>query len=152
MTCQPATHASFTLERVYPVPPARVFAAFADPSKKARWFGGGGDWTPLERTADFRQGGHERAVGRWKNGTVTAFDAAYLDIVPERRIVYSYVLHMDDRRISISLATVEFFVDPAGTRLVVTEQGAFLDGYEDTGQREHGTGLLLERLGATLHE
>ena len=26
------THASFTLERAYPVPPARVFAAWADPA------------------------------------------------------------------------------------------------------------------------
>ena len=32
------THATFTLERSYPVPPARVFAAWADPAAKARWF------------------------------------------------------------------------------------------------------------------
>jgi hypothetical protein len=35
----------------------------------------------------------------------------------------------------------------AGTRLVVTEKGAFLDGYDDAGSRERGTGLLLDRLG-----
>ena len=29
------THASFTLERAYPAPPARVFAAWADPAVKA---------------------------------------------------------------------------------------------------------------------
>ena len=32
------THATFTLERSYPVPPAQVFAAWADPAAKASWF------------------------------------------------------------------------------------------------------------------
>ncbi len=150
MTEATAVHSSFTLERTYPVRPARVFAAWADPALKARWFGGGGDWTPLERFCDFREGGHERAVGRWKSGLVTAFDAHYLDIVPDRRIVYSYVMHMDDRRISVSLATIEYLPDGTGTRLVVTEQGVFLDGYEDKGSREHGTGFLMDRMGASL--
>lgn len=150
MTDRTAMHASFTLERVYPVPPARVLAAFADPEKKARWFTGGDGWSLLERGADFREGGRERAVGRWKTGIVTAFDAQYHDIVPERRIVYSYTMHLDDRRISVSLATVEVLAEGAGTRLVVTEHGAFLDGYDDNGSREHGTGQLLDRLGASL--
>ncbi|WP_245534621.1 hypothetical protein [Sanguibacter keddieii] len=32
----PAEHATFTLERRYDVPPAVVFAAWADPATKAR--------------------------------------------------------------------------------------------------------------------
>ncbi len=50
----------------------------------------------------------------------------------------------------LSLATVEMKAKGAGTLLVVTEQGAFLDGYDDVGRREHGTGFLLDRLGASL--
>ena len=34
--------------------------------------------------------------------------------------------------------------------LTITEHGAFLDGYDDSGSREHGTGFLLDRLGASL--
>ena len=34
-----ATHASFTLRRLYPVPPARAFAAFASAEGKSQWFG-----------------------------------------------------------------------------------------------------------------
>jgi uncharacterized protein YndB with AHSA1/START domain len=152
MTEKAAVFASFTLERRYPAAPARVFAAFADPALKARWFGGGGEFTLLERECDFRIGGGERLVGRWKSGMVSAFDAHYHDIVTDRRIVYSYAMQLDDRRISVSLASIEYFPDGAGTRLLVTEQGAFLDGYEDAGSREHGTGFLLDRMGATLVE
>jgi uncharacterized protein YndB with AHSA1/START domain len=37
-----------------------------------------------------------------------------------------------------------------GTRLVLTEQGAFLDGYDDAGSRERGTGGLLDALEKSL--
>jgi uncharacterized protein YndB with AHSA1/START domain len=143
-------HAIFTLERVYEASPALVFRALSDPVAKARWFEAGGGWTPIERTMDVRPGGRERAKGRWPNGLVTTFDAVYFDVVPNRRLVYCYEMHLDARKISVSLATIELAPAGAGTRLRITEQGAFLDGYDDAGAREHGTGLLLDRLGASL--
>jgi len=33
---------------------------------------------------------------------------------------------------------------------MITEQGAFLDGYDDADSREHGTGFLLDALGVSL--
>jgi hypothetical protein len=42
--------------------------------------------------------------------------------------------------------------DGAKTTLSVTEQGAFLDGYDDAGSREEGTRLLLEAIGASLED
>ncbi len=63
-------------------------------------------------------------------------------------------MHLDERRISVSLATVELkpagATPDAGTRLIYTEQGAFLDGYDNAGQREHGTRALLDKLGEAL--
>jgi hypothetical protein len=38
----------------------------------------------------------------------------------------------------------------SGTRLIFTEQGAFLDGYDDAGKRESGTGGLLDALAREL--
>jgi uncharacterized protein YndB with AHSA1/START domain len=81
---------------------------------------------------------------------VSTFDAVYHDVVENERLVYSYVMHLDDKKISVSLATMELVPEGTGTRLSVTEQGAFLDGYDDAGSREHGTGLLLDALGASL--
>jgi uncharacterized protein YndB with AHSA1/START domain len=142
-------HAMFRLERTYDASPAQVFRALSDREAKARWFEGGA-YTLLEREMDVRPGGRERIKGRWESGTVSTFDATYYDVVANERLVYVYEMHLDDRKISVSLATMDLKPASAGTRLVVTEQGAFLDGYDDAGSREKGTGMLLDRLGASL--
>ena len=101
---------------------------------------------------DFRVGGRECVVGKWNNEVVTSFDSRYQDIVPNQRIVYSYDMHQDDKRISVSLATIEFKPEGAGTRLIITEQGAFLDDYDDAGSREAGTRWLLEKIEVALRK
>jgi uncharacterized protein YndB with AHSA1/START domain len=146
-----ATHGTFTIERELLHPAERVYAAWSDPKAKAAWFSGpSGNWTPLEREMDFRVGGRERAKGKWTSGVITDFQAHYLDIVPLRRIVYAYNMHVDDRKISVSLATIELEAAGKGTRMRITEQGAFLDGYDDAGSREHGTGALMDALAKSL--
>jgi hypothetical protein len=57
---------------------------------------------------------------------------------------------LDGTRISVSVATAEFRPERAGTRLVFTEQGAFLDGHELPARRERGMGSLLDSLGEWL--
>jgi uncharacterized protein YndB with AHSA1/START domain len=146
MTKRSVTHSTFTLERVYDASPARVFAAWADPRAKARWFVGPDEWESGTHELDFRVGGRERTSGGPKGGPVHAYDARYQDIVPNERIIYSYDMHLDDVRISVSLATVVFKPAGAGTRLIFTEQGAFLDGYDDVAGREEGTRIGLENL------
>jgi uncharacterized protein YndB with AHSA1/START domain len=145
-------HALFHIERNYAATPQRVFQAFADPAAKAAWFAGSPDrWQLLERVMDFRVGGRERLRGKWTGGPETTFDAVYHDIVPEQRIIYSYAMFMDARKLSVSLATIQLqAAADGGTHLKVSEQGAFLDGFEDAGSREQGTGSLLDALGASL--
>jgi uncharacterized protein YndB with AHSA1/START domain len=150
MSDRSVTHATFSLERTYQASPARVFAAWADPAAKARWFHGPDEWQPREPEMDFRVGGHERTAGGPKGGPVFTYDARYQDIVPDERIVLTYEMRMDDTRISVSVATVELTPADAGTRLVYTEQGAFLDGHDSPEDREQGTNALLDALGAVL--
>src|SRR3982075_3475729 len=143
-------HATFCIERTYPASPAQVFKALTDPAAKAKWFTGGKGYTLLAREMNVRPGGREHVKGRWERGGVATFNAVYHDVIPDGRIVYAYEMHLDDRKISVSLATLE--LKPAGTdtRLVMTEQGAFLDGYDDAGSREHGSNFLLDALGNSL--
>jgi uncharacterized protein YndB with AHSA1/START domain len=144
-------HATFDLERTYDAPVARVWKALTDLSAKQKWFAGTpSKWQLLERQMDVRIGGREILKGRWEGGSVTTFDAVYHDVIPNGRLVYSYQMFIDDRKISVSLATLQLEAQGSGTTLKVTEQGAFLDGYDDAGSREHGTGLLLDALGASL--
>jgi len=147
-----AVHATFSIERRYDASPAQVYHALSDKAAKSRWFVGGEGYTVLEREVDVRPGGRERVKGRWANGTVSTFDAVYFDAVPDERLVYAYEMHLDNRKISVSLATAELKPEGTGTRIVITEQGTFLDGYDDAGSREKGTGFLLDKLGAALRD
>lgn len=150
MTARSTHHATFVIERTYAASPARVFKAWADPVAKASWFAGPDEWESGGREFDFRVGGRERSSGGPKGGPAHAFNSLYQDIVPNERIVYTYDMQLGDKRISVSLATVEFKQAGAGTRLIFTEQAVFLDGYDDAGSREHGTRWLLDKLDATL--
>jgi uncharacterized protein YndB with AHSA1/START domain len=145
-------HATFHLERTFDAPVHRVWRALTEQAAKQKWFAGppGGSWETLERYMDVRPGGRERLKGRWEGGVVSTFDATYYDVIPNERLVYAYEMLMDDRKISVSLATMQLEADGDRSRLKVTEQGAFLDGYDDSGSREQGTGFLLDALGASL--
>ncbi len=143
------THATFVIERTYPVSPARVFAAFADPAIKSRWFGSPDSPTD-DHALDFRVGGREIVRGGPPDGPSYTYEAVYQDLVPDQRIVTTYAMDMGDTRISASVATVELTPDARGTRMVYTEQGAFLDGHDTPAQREHGTRQLLDSLAAEL--
>ncbi|MEU8638651.1 SRPBCC family protein [Amycolatopsis sp. NPDC048633] len=139
------THATFTLERTYPVPPARVFAAWADQAAKGRWFVPDGT-----HELDFRVGGRETVGATGSDGTALAVTSTYHDIVPEQRIVYSSTLSGGKVLATVSVTTVELVAEGEGTRLVLTEQGTFLDGAEEPAWRERGTGDWLDRLGEAL--
>ena len=158
---KPVLHHTFVIERRYAHPPARVFAAFADPAKKRRWMGGESDASHATReahgptfvidshTCDFRVEGAER----WRfraDGKLMTNDTFYLDIVPDRRIVFAYTMTMSDRRFSVSLATVELTPSGKGTRLVYTEQAAFFEDSDGAVERERGWRGLLDRLAVAL--
>lgn len=135
------TRDTFSLERTYPASPARVWAAWADPASKARWFA-----CHAEYALDFHVGGGERTRGGEPGGPVFTTETRFHDIVPERRIVYTYTLHRDDTLVSVAIATVEMTPAEGGTRLVFSEQGTYLDGHVPPEQIRLGTEGGLQRL------
>ncbi|GIL40033.1 SRPBCC family protein [Roseiterribacter gracilis] len=147
MSKHSVTHATFSIDRVYPASPARVFRAFSDPTAKQRWFGTTEGWETKSYALDFRVGGRETCDSIPPGGgVVIAYDARYQDIVPNERIVLSYEMRMGETRMSVSLATMEFKQEAAGTRLIFTEQGAYLDGFDKVEGREEGSRAILETL------
>jgi uncharacterized protein YndB with AHSA1/START domain len=145
MTERNVTHATFVLERIYKAPRSMVFAAFADFESKKQWFGNAGSAASM----DFRVGGREHSHGTAEVHGAThqyRFDSIYLDIVENQRIIYAYDMDADGEHISASLTTIELVESDGGTKLKFTEQGAFLDGFDDPRVREQGTIGLLEAL------
>jgi uncharacterized protein YndB with AHSA1/START domain len=148
-------HATIVITRKFDAPVSRVFKAWSDVDAKSRWFvGPPGEWSPLNRTMDFRIGGKDHLSGRLPNGVSTVFDSVYHEIVPNERIVYSFDMHLGTRHITVSLSTVEFKKAGSGTQMTFTEQIVNLDDWEDEGgrEREHGTNGQFDRLTEALKE
>lgn len=141
MTDYSVKHSTFTLERIYAASPAAVFAAWSDRDTKAKWFAAEDDRYSL----DFRVGGTEAVHAG--DGVDLVARSEYHDIVPDERIVYTTALFTDQTLSTVSLTTVRFFRDGEATRLVLTEQGTFLDDREQPEWREQGTGDWLDALG-----
>jgi uncharacterized protein YndB with AHSA1/START domain len=152
MTERSVIHDTFVIERTYPASPSRVFAAFASREAKDAW-GDTGDIAGTEPATgpvefDFRVGGHER-FGLVYQGVSYTYDAIYYDIVPGRRLVYSYEMYADGMRSSVSVATIEFVEAADGMTLTWTEQGAYLDGFDGQDAprlRQEGTSEMLDGL------
>jgi uncharacterized protein YndB with AHSA1/START domain len=152
MTTPAAKHGGFTIERTYDAPPERVFRAFSDAERKARWFAGpASEWTLIERKHDFRAGGTEVLHGRFvKSGMESKFVCRYHEIIPNERLVYVYDMHVNGSYMSVSLATVELTPTNGGTHLKFTEQAVYVDGKDGNADRERGTAALFDALGASL--
>jgi uncharacterized protein YndB with AHSA1/START domain len=149
MTRSEISHGTFSIERVYPASPERVFAAWSDIEIKQRWFIGPEKWTLVRREINFEVGGTEILHGRFPGGLETLYAARFHAIVRNERIVYVYDMRLNQKHHSVSLATVEFEPSGGGTRQIFTEQIAFLDDTDaiaGTASRERGVGVHLDIL------
>jgi uncharacterized protein YndB with AHSA1/START domain len=155
MEQQPVVHNTFVVERAFPVPPERVFGAFSDPAQKRRWFVEGESKQIEGYEMDFRVGGKEHYASGFKDGHPLAgrtlkSENIYRNIVPNRRIIFTSTMALEENYFSISLGTVELLPSEKGTDLVLTFQSAFLEGADGPEMREAGWRGLLEKLAAVL--
>ena len=155
MPDSPTAHGNFTVERSYSAPPARVFAAFADPEKKKSWFASSDLHTMESFESDFRVGGLE--LLHYRFGPNSPFPGAqltnegqYHDIVPNRRIVSASHMALEGRIFSAALVTIELVPTDSGTDVSCTFQGAFFEGADGPEMRKQGWETLLDRLGESL--
>jgi uncharacterized protein YndB with AHSA1/START domain len=150
MTNRSLTQSNFTTVRNYAAPVARVFQALANPQEKRKWFEGPPGSKEIKREMDFREGGRERVSGRMDNGMIATFDCVYHDIVENERIICSYMVELEGRRISVSQTSIQLQPEGGGTKMTLIEYNEFLDGHNDAGAVQTGTEELFDKLGQYL--
>jgi uncharacterized protein YndB with AHSA1/START domain len=155
MSLSATTHNTFVIERSYPAAPDRVFAAFADQSLKRRWFVESDHHQVEHYTLHFQVGGKECTRVRFNPGTpveglACTNDTTFLDIVPNRRVVFASSMFLEEKCISAALATVELTPSESGTKMVFTHQAAFFEGADGPEMRAEGWRKLLENLTSAL--
>jgi uncharacterized protein YndB with AHSA1/START domain len=143
-------HATFVIERSYPVPVERVWHALSDNNARDQWFTGGPTFVATEKSHDFRVGGHGTEEGQWQGGPESKFLSTYTDIVDLQRIVFTYDMWVGGAHLSTSLTTIVVGHDGEATRLTYTEQGVHYDGLDSVEGREEGSAGLLDQLGRFL--
>lgn len=148
-TARSVSYEKFTIERTYAAQRSRVWAALADPAAKAQWFGAPG--TQERGTMDFREGGIEVREGEHQ-GHGYRFEARYVDIVEQERIVSSYEMSYGGTKLSVSISSYELADAGDSTRLTFTESMAVFDGKETLESRRSGAESILDALAHYLQE
>ncbi len=117
-----ASSASLTITRQINAPPAKVFAAWTDPSKLKRWFGPAGAEV-LEVETDMRVGGRFRVHMRMPDGAEHEASGVYREIVPDQRLVFTWTWKSTPER--ETLVTVSIKANRGGTQLRFTHDRLF---------------------------
>jgi uncharacterized protein YndB with AHSA1/START domain len=116
-------HTSLRLERLFPVAPEGLFAAFVDGEQFREWFGPAGFAVSSLRFDPLNEPEY-RLVMQPPTGDVFHIGGRFLAVEPPRRLVYTFLYEEPDPDDLETEVTVTF--DPAdpGTRLLL-DQGPF---------------------------
>lgn len=145
-------HTTFVIERELPGSPRHAFKFWSDRALKEVWNACHPEWTILEDTFDFRVGAGETKRWRTPDGEELTYRSYFLDIVSEQHIIYAYEMTFAGRRMSASLATVEFSPLGRQTQMKFTEQAVFLGDAGAKSQRVAGTEDGFDRLAEAISE
>ncbi len=121
------------LERILDVPPERVWAAWRVPAYLTRWFTPG-PWKTIDCTIDLWPGGMFRTVMRSPEGQEVPYEGCFLEIVPNRKLVWTGALRPGFRPPRATGAPFLFTAiitmepDAAGTRYTARVLHADVDG------------------------
>ena len=134
------TRPSLTLKRRIDAIPEKVFAAWTDPEKIARWFGPSKVKAGSVRAEiDLRVGGSYRISFEGGDGEYFQVGGVYREVTPNARIAFSWAWHSTPER--ESQVTVSLQPDGGGT-LVTLHHEQFFDEAARDGHARGWTELL----------
>ncbi len=120
MSGQPPTQ-RLVVRRRFRAPQGRVFQAWTTPDQLKRWWGPMGFTTP-DVEVDLRTGGRYRLGMRAPDGGAVAIVGTFVDVEPERRLVYTWSFEGGGLDPEQTLVTVEFLARDEGTEVVLTHE------------------------------
>jgi uncharacterized protein YndB with AHSA1/START domain len=119
---------AIVLEKTYRASPDRVFRAWEDVKARARWSKPFPEMDLVFDRHDFRIGGTDIYRCGLNGHFNWAAEIQYLDIVRDKRLIYSERMAEDDTPQSAALITVEIFAKGKETLQIVTVDILTLDG------------------------
>jgi uncharacterized protein YndB with AHSA1/START domain len=115
-------HGTVVVERTLDVPVSRVYCALADARERASWGAPSDAAVFIYDEANFAVGGRDLARCGAKEDPRYRVEARYIDIVAERRVVWTETNHEVDKLLATNITTLELLPDGQRTRLKVTVQ------------------------------
>lgn len=138
------------IARTFDAPAAAVFAAWSSEAAQREWGDPGPDWQMRFDRFAFAVGASDLCRFGPKGGPVYLNENRYLEIVPERRIVYATLLRHDDVLTFAGTVAVVFEPVESGTRMRLVENGIYFDGRDDVEGHRQGWQAMLEAMNAYL--
>ena len=138
--------------RIMDAPPELVFKAYTDPDLIPRWWGPRRYATTVDKM-DVRPGGVWRFVHRAADGGEYAFNGVYREIVPPKRLVYTFNYEGAPGHEAVETVTFE---EAEGGKTRMTDHLLFetreeRDGMLNSGMEE-GAAETIDRLAELLRE
>lgn len=136
---------SVTIVRRIKAPPAKVYAALTEPKLMVRWWGPDAGPT-LSAEADVRPGGRFSVVFRLLNGQEHRPTGVYREVVPEKKLVFTWEWpDMPERESLVTFLLVPF---DGGTELTLIHER--LPDEEARSSHEGGWRGFLDKLSVFL--
>ncbi len=132
---------SLTLEREFDAPPAAVWDAWTQPEALKQWFGPDAGAVSLAQV-DLRAGGRFHVVFKTLDGESHDVSGAYREVVPQRRLVFTWAWISTPER--VSQVTLSFEPAGKGTRFTLLHEQFFDMAARDG--HERGWGGSMEKL------
>ncbi len=132
---------SLTLRRHLRVAPEKVWRAWVDPQALKHWFGPAKITSVPVAEIDLRVGGRFRVVMLAADGERHEVGGVYREIVPDRKLVFSWAWHSTPERESRVTVLIEPAVD--GCELVLRHE-QFTDEAAREGHAHGWTGSLVK--------
>lgn len=135
-----AVKPSLTIQRRLNAKPDRVYAAWTEPEKIARWFGPAVvDQDTVKAKMDVREGGSFQVSFKSDDGEYHEVSGVYREVVPNEKLVFSWAWHSTPER--ESLVTVTIKAEGSHTLLTLLHEQLF-DEATKTGHTRGWTGSL----------